>query len=77
MAGPEEATAYEEQRAQLASEHPAHLPLLLERVRRLGKAEGGARDAAALRVRHSTTTLINPSRGTQAVISSTIQVPVC
>ncbi len=50
MAGPEEAAAYEELRAQLLAEHPRHLPLLLERVRRLAKLEGDARDAAALQV---------------------------
>ena len=57
VAGPEEAAAYEELRAQLVAEHPRHLPLLLERVRRLAKLEGDARDAAALQVCRAGTAL--------------------
>ncbi len=61
MAGAEEAAAYEELRAQLVEEHPRHLPLLLERVRRLAKLEGDARDAAALQVRRACTALRWPA----------------
>jgi len=61
VAGAEEAAAYEELRAQLVEEHPRHLPLLLERVRRLAKLEGDARDAAALQVRRACTALRWPA----------------
>ena len=47
----EEGAAYERLRAQLLGEAPAHLPLLLERVRRLAKLEGDARTEAALQAR--------------------------
>ena len=47
----EEGAAYERLRAELLGEAPAHLPLLLERVRRLAKLEGDARTEAALQAR--------------------------
>ena len=47
----EEGAAYERLRAELLGEAPAHLPLLLERVRRLAKLEGDARTVAALQAR--------------------------
>lgn len=47
----EEGAAYERLRAELLGEAPAHLPLLLERVRRLAKLEGDARTEATLQAR--------------------------
>lgn len=47
----EEGAAYERLRGELLGEAPRHLPLLLERVRRLSKLEGDARTAAALQAR--------------------------
>ena len=44
----EEGAAYERVLAELLGEAPAHLPLLLERVRRLAKLEGDARTQATL-----------------------------
>ena len=49
--GVEEAAAYERLRMELRSEHPQHLPLLLERVRRLSKLEGDERTPEALQAR--------------------------
>ena len=48
----EEKAAYEELQAQLLAAHPAHLPLLLERLQRAQKAAGGAGkgDAAVQKV---------------------------
>lgn len=47
----DERAAYEELQAQLLAAHPAHLPLLLERLQRAQRAAGAAKgDAAAQKV---------------------------